>query len=66
MKAKRDWEQDNFFGVSLLQRKGSLRAKIAKLPLPLRYGLYVGVFFAIILLGVPTQSQGGGFLYAQF
>jgi len=54
------------FGVSLLQRKGSLRAKIAKLPLPLRYGLYVAVFFAIILLGVPTQSQGGGFLYAQF
>ncbi len=54
------------FGVSLAQRKGSVREKLSRWPGWLRLGLYLALFFAIVLLGIPTQQQGGGFLYAQF
>ena len=54
------------FVTSLMQRKGSVRARIARWPVVIRYAIFVIMFFAIILLGIPTQNAGGGFLYAQF
>ena len=54
------------FVTSLMQRKESVRQQIARWPVVLRYGIFVLLFFAIILYGVPAQNTGGGFIYAQF
>lgn len=54
------------FLTSLMQRKGSIRQQIAAWPVAVRYAIFIAMFFAIILLGIPTQNAGGGFLYAQF
>jgi D-alanyl-lipoteichoic acid acyltransferase DltB (MBOAT superfamily) len=54
------------FVTSLMQRKGSIREQISRWPAFVRYAIFVALFFAIVLLGIPTQNAGGGFLYAQF
>ncbi len=53
--------------VSLLQRRGSVRALLGrKLPYALRVLLYVALFFCILYFGVPAAVGQGGFLYAEF
>ena len=54
------------FIVSLLQRKKPVRQRLARLWLPVRILIFALMFIAIVYYGVPTQSEGGGFLYAQF
>lgn len=54
------------FVVSLLQRRRSVRDRLARLWLPVRILIFALIFIAIVWYGVPTQSEGGGFLYAQF
>ena len=54
------------FATSLLQRKKGIRARLSTLPFALRCMIFTAMFFAIILLGIPAQNSGGGFLYAQF
>lgn len=54
------------FVVSLVQRKGSVRVQLCKLPRLIRLGLFVILFFVIVWYGIPLSSQAGGFLYAQF
>ena len=52
------------FAASMLQRRQPLRELVGKWPLALRYALFVGLFFAIIIFGVANGT--GDFLYAQF
>ena len=55
------------FVVSLLQRKGSVRAQMErKLPYLLRILLFVLLFFLILYFGVPASGGLGDFMYAEF
>lgn len=48
--------------VSLLERTGSVRERIAKRPLPLRWVLWYALLFAVILLGY----YGPGYSASEF
>lgn len=50
------------WGVSLRQRKGSVRESVAKKPLPLRWILWYALLFAVILLGY----YGPGYSASEF
>jgi len=50
------------FSISLLQRKGSVREKIAARALPVRWLLWYGLLFYVILLGY----YGPGYSAAEF
>jgi D-alanyl-lipoteichoic acid acyltransferase DltB (MBOAT superfamily) len=50
------------FTVSMMGRKGSVRERIAGLPYPVKYIIFVALFVAVILLG----SYGVGYDSAQF
>ena len=50
------------FTVSMCGRNGSVREKISQKPYVIRYGLFVLLFFAVLLLG----SYGVGFEAQQF
>lgn len=52
--------------VSLLQRKGPVRAWFGKAPLPVRAFTLAVLLVLIVYFGVPASGNGGGFLYAQF
>lgn len=53
--------------VSLLQRRGSVRAQLRRsVPYFVRIGIFVVLFFLIIYFGVPASGGLGGFLYAEF
>ena len=53
--------------VSLLQRRGSVRALLRRrVPYLIRIGIYVVLFFLILYFGVPASGGLGGFLYAEF
>ena len=55
------------FAVSLLQRKGSVRALLGrKAPYLIRIWIYVALFFLILYFGVPASGGLGGFMYAEF
>ena len=56
------------FVVSLLQRKGSVRARMERrVPYVLRLLVYAFLFFMIIYFGIPASGGAReGFLYAQF
>ena len=54
------------FAVSLLQRKGSVRLQLCRLPRLVRLGLFVFLFFVVVWYGIPLSTETGGFLYAQF
>lgn len=52
------------FTVSIIREKGFyIREKISEMPLVIRWGLYLMLFFGVALLGKYTN---GGFIYAQF
>ncbi len=52
--------------VSLLQRKGPVRAWFGKAPMPLRAFALAVLLVLIVYFGVPASGNGGGFMYAQF
>ena len=54
------------FAVSLLQRRGSVRQQLTRLPRLVRLAIFVALFFVIALIGIPLSGETGGFLYAQF
>ncbi len=55
------------FIVSLLQRKGSVRAWMdRKLPYLVRITIFVALFFLILYFGVPASGGLGDFMYAEF
>ena len=55
------------FAVSMIQRKGSVRARMEeRLPYGVRLALFAALFFVIVYFGVPASGGLGGFLYAQF
>lgn len=55
------------FTVSMIQRSGSVREKMRKLPSPLRIGLFVLLFFTIIVFGAYGPGYNSGdFIYGQF
>lgn len=55
------------FGVSIMQRKGSVRERIAKKPMALQMFLFGGLFIAIIVFGAyGTGYDASQFIYNQF
>lgn len=54
------------FLVSMLQRTMQVRDRISKWPSIIKYAIFAALFLMIMLYGVPAQSTGGGFMYAQF
>ena len=52
--------------VEWLQTKGSVREKIDRQPLPVRWGIYLIGILAVILLGNYGLNTSGMFLYTQF
>ncbi|MDD6322269.1 MAG: MBOAT family protein [Firmicutes bacterium] len=55
------------FTVSMIQRSGSVREKMRKLPSPVRVGLFVLLFFVIIVFGAYGPGYNSGdFIYGQF
>jgi D-alanyl-lipoteichoic acid acyltransferase DltB (MBOAT superfamily) len=50
------------FGVSMIQRKGSVRAQIAQKPYPVRFVIWYGLFLLVLLLG----AYGIGYDASQF
>ena len=55
------------FLVSFLQRKGSVREQMQKMPRALRYVLLIVLLFAVILLGsYGIGYNAGAFIYNQF
>ena len=55
------------FVVSLLQRKGSVRAQLRRrLPYFLRICVFAVLFFLILYFGVPASGGLGDFIYAQY
>ena len=54
------------FVTSLMQRGMGIRDRISKWPKVVKYAIFTGLFFAIVIYGIPTQNAGGGFLYEQF
>lgn len=54
-------------GVSLVQRGGSVRAKIAARPYPVRFVLWFGLFLLVLLWGAyGTGYDASQFIYNQF
>lgn len=55
------------FGVSMLQRKGSVRDQISNKPYIVKYVIFVALFFAIVLFGTYGLGyEAAGFIYNQF
>lgn len=54
------------FLVSMMQRTMGVRERVSKWPSVIRYAIFAAMFLLIMLYGVPAQSTGGGFMYAQF
>ncbi len=55
------------WGVSLLQRRGSVRDRIAVLPLPVRWMIWYALLFAVILFGCYGPGYSAGeFIYQGF
>ena len=55
------------FVVSLVQRKGSVRARMEKkLPYLVRVLIFVFLFLLILYFGVPASGGLGDFMYAEF
>ena len=53
--------------VSLIQRKGSVRERIAAKPYPLRFALWYGLFLAVLLAGAyGIGHDASQFIYNQF
>ncbi len=53
--------------VSLIQRKGPVRERIAKWKTPLRFALWYGLFLAVLLLGAyGIGYDASQFIYNQF
>ena len=53
--------------VSLIQRKGSVREKLLKLPYPVRFTLIYGLFLIVLLMGAyGIGYDAGQFIYNQF
>ena len=53
--------------VSLIQRKGSVRERIAAKPYPLRFALWYGLFLAVLLAGAyGIGYDASQFIYNQF
>ncbi len=53
--------------VSLVQRKGSVRAQIAAKPYPVRFALWYGLFLIVILMGAyGVGYDASQFIYNQF
>lgn len=53
--------------VSLLQRSGSVRDKIAGKPYPLRFAIWYGLFILVLLMGVyGIGYDASQFIYNQF
>lgn len=53
--------------VSLIQRGRSVREYIAKMPFPVKYVLFVGLFFTIVLLGCYGLGyDSSGFIYTAY
>lgn len=52
--------------VSLAQRKGSVRARFNRFPLPVRLAVLVVLTFVILSLGVYASMSTGGFMYENF
>ena len=54
-------------GVSLLNRRKSVRERIAAKPLPLRFVLWYGLFLIILIFGVyGIGYESSQFIYNQF
>ena len=55
------------YAVSLLQTKGSVRDRIAKKALPVRWIIWYALLFAVILLGCYGPGYSAGeFIYQGF
>lgn len=53
--------------VSLLQQKGSVRARIARMPLPVRWMIWYALLFGVILFGCYGPGYSAGeFIYQGF
>lgn len=53
--------------VSLVQRSGSVRGRIARMPYPVRFVLWYGLFLAVLLMGeYGIGYDAGQFIYNQF
>ncbi len=53
--------------VSLIQRGGSVRDKIARCPYPVRFALWYGLFLAVLLMGAYGMGYNASqFIYNQF
>lgn len=53
--------------VSMLQRSGSVRERIAAKPYPLRFALWYGLFLVVLLTGVYGFGYDSSqFIYNQF
>ncbi len=55
------------FAVSMLQRSGSVREKIAAKPYPVRFAVWYGLFLIVLLMGVyGIGYDANQFIYNQF
>lgn len=55
------------FAVSMLQRRGSVREYVAAKPYPVRFLIFSGLFFAVVLLGTyGIGYDSSQFIYNQF
>ena len=55
------------FAVSMLQRKGSVRARLLSAPFALRAGLLIALFTAVLLFGAYGPGYDvGQFIYNRF
>ena len=55
------------FAVSMLQRSGSVREKIAAKPYPVRFAVWYGLFLIVLLMGVyGIGYDASQFIYNQF
>lgn len=53
--------------VSLVQRGGSVRSQIARMPYPVRYAVWYGLFLAVLLMGeYGIGYDASQFIYDQF
>lgn len=54
-------------GVSLIQRKGSVRERIASRPYPVRFAVWYGLFLGVLLMGTyGIGYDASQFIYNQF
>ena len=54
-------------GVSLVQRSGSVRAKVGALPYPARFVVWYGLFLVVLLMGAyGIGYDASQFIYNQF